>query len=113
MALELSDKYTATTYHCTLGGYIMNLSAGEYDLNAPFQRASVWTTEQRVNFIKTLIKQLPVPPVFINSPKSAMDKMLVIDGKQRLEALMAFVQDELVVDGAVWSQQDELFQRGV
>lgn len=54
-----------------------------------FQRQYVWDIKQASRFIESLILGLPVPGVFFTQEKGT-NKMLVIDGQQRLISLQRF-----------------------
>lgn len=76
------------------------------DLEAPYQRASVWDVARRQNLIRSLLMGLPVGAVIMN--KRYTDRNLVsiqsgshpgaaygvIDGKQRIETLRAMADGE-------------------
>jgi hypothetical protein len=66
------------------------------DLNASYQRGHVWTHEQRRNLIKSLLEGLPIGAVFLNE-RSIMEPIVVIDGKQRLETIRMFVNNEFSI----------------
>lgn len=60
------------------------------DLILPkFQRAFVWPLTQCSRFIESLLLGLPVPAIFL-SKEAESQKMMVIDGQQRLKSLMYF-----------------------
>ncbi len=59
------------------------------DLSPAFQRDSVWNKKQRGKLIETIIQKLPIPAVFI--AKNGRE-YLVLDGKQRLEAILYFLK---------------------
>ncbi len=57
----------------------------------PFQRAFVWSQNQCSRFIESLLLGLPVPGIFLFKEADS-GKHLVIDGQQRLKALLYFTQ---------------------
>lgn len=67
-----------------------------YDFDPPYQRASVWTPEQRTSLIKSLMQGLPIGSLFLNR-RSILEPMRVVDGKQRLETLLMWIRDEVAV----------------
>jgi hypothetical protein len=73
------------------------------DLNPNFQRGHVWTNEQRVKFIEFLLEGGKPSPILLNHTnwmkfsKSKDDKFVIVDGLQRLTALLMFIDDELTV----------------
>ena len=40
--------------------------ARQLDLDPPYQRRSVWNREYKQFFIDTILKNYPVPPMFVN-----------------------------------------------
>ena len=54
-----------------------------------FQRAYVWKQADASSFIESLLLGLPVPGIFLATEKDA-NKLLVIDGQQRLRTLQFF-----------------------
>lgn len=76
---------------------------GDLELNPEYQRPSVWDKERQMMLIHSLLSGVPVPSLMINdrwegtgrnmdpnSPQYAM-----IDGKQRLEAIIAWMDGTL------------------
>jgi uncharacterized protein with ParB-like and HNH nuclease domain len=62
------------------------------DIKIPkFQRRFVWTQAQSSKLIESFLLGLPVPPIFLYiEPKT--EKMLVVDGQQRLRSLAYFFE---------------------
>ncbi len=56
-----------------------------------FQREYVWTIKQASRFIESLLLGLPVPGVFL-SKEADTEKLLIIDGQQRLKTLEFFYE---------------------
>lgn len=54
-----------------------------------FQRRFVWTLRQASRFVESLLLGLPVPGIFL-SKEEETQKLLVIDGQQRLKTLQFF-----------------------
>ncbi len=60
------------------------------DIKIPdFQRGYVWPIKQASRFIESLLLGLPVPGIFL-SKEDETNKLLVIDGQQRLRTVGAF-----------------------
>lgn len=57
-----------------------------------FQRNYVWNKKQASKFVESLLLGLPVPGIFLY--KEDNNKMLIIDGFQRLESLSRFIKDK-------------------
>lgn len=70
-------------------------------MNPQFQRGFVWTLVQASRLIESFLRGLPVPAVFFNrEPKS--QKLLVIDGRQRLETIFSYFDHK-------WPDSDKQF----
>lgn len=79
---------------------------GEVILDAPYQRGSVWTTDQRRNLVRSWLLGLPIPAVIMNSRQTTAwrdangqedYRTSVVDGKQRIEAALAWFEGDLDV----------------
>ena len=68
------------------------------ELRPDFQRNEVWSKAAQIMLIDTIIRGIPIPKIYI---KSIMNEgntyRVVIDGQQRLTAILKFVQNELVL----------------
>lgn len=70
------------------------------DLDAPYQRGSVWDVERRRNLIRSLLMGLPIGAVVVAQLPYTRDRNVrVVDGKQRIEALRAFFAGDVTVPG--------------
>jgi uncharacterized protein with ParB-like and HNH nuclease domain len=89
----------------------------QLELDPPYQRRSVWTRKDRQFFLDTVFRGYPCPPIFLHKEISPGGKQThnVVDGKQRLETLLMFVDDKLTIpknfgdanlDGKKWNQLD-------
>lgn len=72
----------------------------QLDLEPPYQRKSVWSTKDRKFFLDTIFRNYPAPPVFIHRTVSdqGYTSYHVVDGKQRLETILKFFNNEISVD---------------
>lgn len=63
-------------------------------LTPKFQRRSVWTLPQRSYLIDTIVRGLPVPPIYLRIRQSDDRKRTireVIDGQQRIASILEFI----------------------
>jgi hypothetical protein len=68
------------------------------NLNPNFQRGSVWTPEARVYLIDTILRRMPIPKIYIRTiidVKTKKSIREVVDGQQRLRAIIDFANDRL------------------
>jgi hypothetical protein len=71
--------------------------AGGLVISPKFQRRGVWNRAQRSFLIDTLLLDLPVPPIYIRVVQSTDNKAVireVIDGQQRLSAILDYIEDK-------------------
>jgi hypothetical protein len=73
-----------------------------------FQRKLVWRTVHKIDFIKTILMGLPFPEIFIANGDLDIDNMIstscIVDGQQRLNSIVEFINDEYAVDNKLYSQ---------
>jgi len=67
------------------------------NMTPKYQRKSVWGTEQQSLLIDSIIKNIPIPPVFLRESidKKGISSFEVIDGKQRLTSIFKFIDNNL------------------
>jgi len=82
---------------------------GQINMTPPYQRGDVWTVDQRVALIKSLLLGIPVAALMLNmrdnhdwkqnegEPHSLAPSYAVIDGKQRLTTVRMFFDGDLEV----------------
>jgi len=82
--------YNITSYGADydVRGLVDRINKGDICI-PPFQRAYVWKQTDASSFIESLLLGLPVPGIFLATEKES-NKLLVIDGQQRLRTLQFF-----------------------
>lgn len=88
-----SNTITIATFH-------ENFLLNKYNLQPPYQRHSVWSVEKQSFFIDSILKNFPMPPIFLRQnidDKSGKTLYDVIDGKQRLTSVIRFINNEIPV----------------
>jgi hypothetical protein len=103
-------KLSLNSYNYTVGHFVVPeeglRSRDNFELNTPYQRGSVWTENQRVALVKSLLLGLPIGSVVLNHRGFQAEKLYaVVDGKQRIEAIRAFFNSEFAVP-AEWFAAD-------
>ena len=71
-------------------GLVNRLNRGDV-LIPPFQRNYIWKLTEASRFIESLLLGLPVPGIFLARERDS-NKLLVIDGQQRLKSLQFFYE---------------------
>lgn len=62
------------------------------DIHPDFQRDIVWNPEKQTRFIDSLIKQLPIPSLCLTLDYKT-EKRIVIDGLQRIQSIINFLDE--------------------
>ncbi len=70
-------------------------------VNRRYQRKLIWTLEEKKALIDSIIKNYPIPLILLSEMQSNVgsDMFELIDGMQRLNAIVAFIENEFEVDG--------------
>lgn len=86
---------------------VSRLKDREIDLQPDFQRGEVWNTARQRRLVDTILRGWYIPPIhLISEPDTGND--LVLDGQQRLAAILAFFKGELPVAGNLDPPDDAL-----
>lgn len=83
-------KYSITSYGADypIDGLVRRINDGSIFIPG-FQRSYVWDLKQASRFLESLLLGLPVPGIFLSRDEDSQ-KLLVIDGQQRLRSLQYF-----------------------
>lgn len=72
----------------------------ELEMKPPFQRNPVWTEKQKSYLIDSILNEYPVPEIYMQeivSDKGEV-KYVIVDGQQRIRAVLEFVNNEFSID---------------
>ena len=71
----------------------------QLDLDPPFQRRSVWSPKDRRFFLDTIFRGYPSPSIFLHKTIGDDGRHIyeVVDGKQRLETIIRFVNNRITL----------------
>lgn len=73
--------------------------SGRLELRPSFQRKEVWNPAARIMLIDTILRQVPMPKMFLwNEIHKDQTYRRVIDGQQRISAILSFLRDEFALD---------------
>ena len=85
-------RYSITSYGADYPVDSLVKRIGDGSIFIPsFQRGYVWTLPQASRFVESLLLGLPVPGIFLSKDEPSQ-KLLVIDGQQRLRTLQWFYE---------------------
>lgn len=108
--IEFATPIAATSTNLSVNTLQEMFAARTLKLRPAFQRNLVWNNEQQSFLIDTVLRGLPVPEVYIQqstSEEGADENTVVVDGQQRITALLKFLNGHLLLVG----DNDELDSR--
>lgn len=97
---------TRTSNSISISNFYEDHAAGKYNMEPSYQRRSVWSTEKKSFFIDSVLKNLPIPPIFLRvklNEDTGRTTYEVVDGKQRLTAILEFINNDFPCS----SEQDD------
>lgn len=74
----------------TVETILSQLENKNIDLNPRFQRRDAWGLKGKSRFIESVMLGLPIPQIVLAEKKGQRGQFIVLDGKQRLLALLQF-----------------------
>ena len=72
---------------------------GRLEIQPDFQRKEVWSKSAKIMLIDSILWNVPMPKILVQTLiKGRRRHMIVIDGQQRLTAILGFVRDEFALE---------------
>ena len=77
-----------------------NYLAGKYIVNRRYQRKLVWTQQEKTAFIDSLLQNYSIPIFLLAQNTDGEGKISydIIDGMQRLNSIMSFIENEFSIE---------------
>ncbi|UFH60564.1 DUF262 domain-containing protein [Sulfurovum mangrovi] len=107
----MNEILQRTTNTIQIAEFWENFQLNKYNFDPAYQRYSVWSEEKQSFFIDSILRNYPVPPIFLHKKiddatgKQSFD---VIDGKQRLTSIIRFINNEIPATSETDNEGDEL-----
>lgn len=102
----MSKILSRTSNSISISNFYEDHAAGKYNMEPVYQRRSVWSIEKKSFFIDSVLKNLPIPPIFLRvklNEDTGRTTYEVVDGKQRLMSILDFIANEFPCS----SEQDD------
>lgn len=94
-----NNRYYRKSTSITISNFYEQYQLKKYTFDPPYQRdMNVWDETQKSFLIDTIFKNFPIPPIFLEQkidPDTGITNYDVIDGKQRLTAIIGFINNEI------------------
>ncbi len=99
------EKYAISSFGIDFDveGLVRRLRKGDIYV-PPFQRNFIWSQKESSRFVESLLLGLPVPGVFLAKDRDSQ-KLMIIDGQQRLKSLQFFYDGYFKPDPGQKKQQ--------
>lgn len=97
----IADMTTKDVITSQVQFLIKFIAENQLDLNPIYQRDYVWTTEQKQSFITSLVQgKTTIKPTYLYNNVPVNEPMYeVLDGKQRINAVLSYMKNEFSVNG--------------
>ena len=86
-------------------------SDGQLELDPDFQREHVWTKEQQISYVEYILMGGEVGKNIIFNcatwPRGITEPITLVDGKQRIEAVRAFMRNDLPAFGVTYRDYED------
>lgn len=70
-------------------------NAGRLEIRPDFQRKEVWSESARIMLMDSILKNIPMPKIFLKAIIKHDDTYrIIIDGQQRIKAILAFLRND-------------------
>ena len=82
----------------TVSEFYDNYTLKKYNFEASYQRKSdVWAEDKKSFLIDSILKNYPIPAIFMRPivDRDGKTKYDIVDGKQRLQAIISFIEEEI------------------
>ena len=105
----MSGSWNTTTQ--TISWFYSQQKLKALDLDPKYQRDLVWPTGYKVFLIDTIISNLSIPKIYLESTtnEAGETEYKVADGKQRLNAIFAFINNEFPLKSTKETKFDAKF----
>lgn len=108
-------KITIANYHVNVFWTYLErwLQKNEVNLNPDFQRKYIWSQEQKEQYVEWILKGgNSGKDIYFNHPnwfRSFEGEMVIVDGKQRVNAVLGFLNNKVKAFGYYRNQYEDEF----
>lgn len=99
MANSNFAKLNRESTKITISEFYERYKLDKYNFDPEYQRrGDVWSDEKQAFLIDSILKNYPMPPIFLHQvidSTTGATKYNIIDGKQRLGAILRFINNEI------------------
>lgn len=85
------EPITATTSVWAINDFAAKARKNQLNLSPSYQRGDVWQTTEAQLLIESILRGIPLPSLILLKPDNPTEPHEVVDGKQRLTAILRFI----------------------
>lgn len=71
----------------------------KYVVNRRYQRKLVWSLDEKEKLIDSIFTGIPIPLILVAEPELNSSRFEIIDGLQRIEAIISFIENRYAYNG--------------
>ena len=95
--LRAQDRLVFQASDLSLGTIAEMVKREAIDVNPSYQRRERWPLQKQSALIESFLLNVPVPPIYL--AEDDFGRYSVVDGKQRIMSVFAFIDDQLSLTG--------------
>lgn len=95
--MKILNKCDKNSMEWTVRRLVNNYESGLISFDNAIQRGFVWKKDRQSEFIKSVILEKPIPPIYVTRDEDG--NYSAIDGKQRCMTLIRYMNDEFLLEG--------------
>src|SRR5687767_7574896 len=99
--LQFEEQLASTSSNLSINQFQRYFADGSLVLRPPFQRNLVWNLQQQSFLVDSVLRGLAIPEIYVQITTSATgdERVVVVDGQQRLAACLRFLSGDLRLVG--------------
>lgn len=93
-----TSYFKRSSSNISIATFYENHKANKYNYDPSYQREYVWNSDKQSFFIDSILKNFPIPPIFLRQTidqDTGVTGYDVIDGKQRLTTIVGFIEGKV------------------
>lgn len=95
--MKVLNKCDKNSMEWTVRKIVNNYNSKVLSFDNTVQRGYVWKKDRQSEFIKSIILEKPIPPIYVTKDEDG--NYSAIDGKQRCMTLIKFLNDDFCLEG--------------
>ncbi|MER0076748.1 GmrSD restriction endonuclease domain-containing protein [Corynebacterium marquesiae] len=99
MRPQVSKKSTTTVDGTKIDKIFRDYFEGNFSVNRRYQRKLVWSEEQKIKLIDSIVHEIPIPLILLAKSDKFNGAFEIVDGLQRIDAIVSFIENRYPFEG--------------